>query len=135
MFVSDTNVPLSHEVYVLDYYVMLLQIFLIWCAVWSYSVVIIKYSILDIEPYHLCIFAVIMQHANIIFFASYHVRTSMAILAVLYFFVIISQRALFSKKKIYIYKYLTWNTCFDFLYNLVVRKYCLFRRNSRIYYH
>jgi hypothetical protein len=90
MFVSDTNVPLSHEVYVFDYYVMLLQICLIWYAVRSYSVVIIKYSALGIAPYHLCIFAVITQHANTIFFASYYVRSSTAILAELYFFVIIS---------------------------------------------
>jgi len=90
MFVSDTNVPLSHEVYVFDYYVMLLRIFLIWYAVRSYGVIIIKYSVLGIANYHLCIFAVITQHANIVFFASFYVRPSMAILAVLYFFVIIS---------------------------------------------
>jgi hypothetical protein len=31
--------------------------------------------------------------------------------------------------------YLTLNTCFDILYNFVIRKYCLSRRNSGIYYH
>jgi hypothetical protein len=36
---------------------------------------------------------------------------------------------------IYLFIYLTWNACFDFLYNLVIRKYCLSRRNSGIYYH
>ena len=92
MFMSDTNVPLSHEVYVFDYYVMLLQIFVVWYAVRNYGVIIIKYSVLGIADYHLCIFAVVTQHANanIIFFALYYVRPSTAIVVVLYFFVIIS---------------------------------------------
>ena len=47
-----------HEVYVFDYYIMLLQIFLTWYTMRSYSVIIIKYSVLGIAPY-LCIFAVL----------------------------------------------------------------------------
>jgi len=47
----------------LDYYVMLLQIFVIWYAVRNYGVIIIQYSVLGVA-HHLCIFAVITQHAN-----------------------------------------------------------------------
>jgi len=64
MFISDTNTPLSHEVYVFDYYVMLLQIFDIWYAVRSYGVIIIQYSVLGVAHYHLRIFVVITKHIH-----------------------------------------------------------------------